>query len=362
MTSRELSNGILRTIAILAGVALTLYCAYEFSSLIVYFIISILLLLVANPFVCFLKNKLKFKNTLAVITTLVLVLLIIFGVVLLFVPLILDQGKNLSLLDMSEMETNYREALGNVNTFFESHGYNFSKVIESANFFSHINLDFIPTMFNSIASVVGNFGMGLGSILFISFFLLKEKEDFYNVFQSILPKSQKQRILSSMAEISVLLSRYFGGLLLQLSIIFVLNFIVFLIFGVENAFIIALLCAILNVIPYLGPLLGMIVATTLILLSGIGQDYVHEVLPRILYVLIGMGVVQLIDNNINQPIIFSRSTKSHPLEIFIVILAAGTLFGISGMIVAVPAYTVIKVVAKEFFPNNKLVIALTKNL
>ncbi len=362
MTSKELSNGLLRTIAILVAIALSLYCTYQLSSLIVYFIISILLLLIANPFVSFLKTKLKFKPILAVITTLLLFLIIIFGIVLLFVPLILNQSENLSLLDIGKMEENYKSALEGVNSFFQSHGYNFSEVINATNFFSHLDLDFIPNMLNSIASIIGNFGMGLGSVLFISFFLLKEKDDFYTIFQSVLPSKQKDKILTSISEISVLLSRYFNGLLLQLSIIFGLNFLVFIIFGVENAFIIALLCAILNVIPYLGPLLGMIAATSLMLLSGIGDDYIHNVLPKIVYVLIGMGVVQLIDNNINQPIIFSRSTKSHPLEIFVVILASGTLFGITGMIIAVPAYTVIKVIAKEFFPNNKLVIALTKNL
>lgn len=362
MTSKELSNGLLRTIAILAGIVATLYCLFELSTLIIYFIISILLLLIANPIVDFLTRKCKFKKTLAVLTTLIIFLSVIFGTIMLFVPLIIAQGENLSLLDLAKMEENYKNALQGVNEFFITHGYNFSKALDSANFFKHLDLEFIPQVINSVASLLGSFGMALASILFITFFFLKEKDDFYDTFQSLLPEKQRDRILNSISEISVLLSRYFTGLLVQLSIIFGLNFIVFLIFGVQNAFIIALLCAILNIIPYIGPLLGMVVAGTLILLSGIGHDYVHEILPKIMYVLIGMGIVQLIDNNFNQPIIFSRSTKSHPLEIFLVILAAGTLFGITGMIVAVPAYTVLKVIAKEFYPNNKIVKALTKNM
>ena len=106
----------------------------------------------------------------------------------------------------------------------------------------------------------------------------------------------------------------------------------------------------------------LIVEGSLILLSGIGKDFTNDVLPTLTYVLIGMGIVQLIDNNFSQPIIFSKSTKSHPLEIFLVILASGTLFGVTGMIIAVPAYTALKVMAKEFFPNNKIVKALTRAL
>ena len=71
---------------------------------------------------------------------------------------------------------------------------------------------------------------------------------------------------------------------------------------------------------------------------------------------------QLIDNFLSQPYIFSNSVKSHPLEIFLVILSGGILFGIVGMILAIPLYTVIKVFLKVFFSDNKLVKKLTKNL
>ena len=362
MTSRELSKGLLRTIFILAIICLSGYLIFKLSSILVYVIISILFTLLANPIVNFLKTKLKFKNTLAVVTTISLFLLLIIGILFLFVPLLISQGQNLSLLDIDKMESNYNEVINSITTYLESHGINASGALETNKLLSSINLDFIPNIFNSIVTIVGNIGIGLASVLFISFFFLKEREQFSNRFDYVLPSKQKDKILTALSSISNLLTRYFGGLMLQLFIILVLYLIVFLIFGVENAFIIALLCAILNIIPYLGPLLGMIVASSLILLSGIGNDFTNDVLPTLTYVLIGMGIVQLIDNNFSQPIIFSKSTKSHPLEIFLVILASGTLFGVTGMLIAVPAYTAIKVIAKEFFPNNKVVKALTREL
>ena len=362
MTSKELSNGILRTIAILAGISLFLFLFYKLSTLIIYLIVSILFTLLGNPLVHFLQSKLKFKRTSAVVTTLVLTLLLLAGLILLFVPLLLSQGENLSLLDVNKMESNYNELTLSINQFLQEHGYDLTHLIDSSNLFSNINLNFIPNFFSSIVSVIGNFGVGLISVLFISFFLLKDKESFAENFQYILPRNQKERILNSLNKISTLLTRYFGALLIQLTIILVLYLIIFLIFGVENAFIIAFLCAILNIIPYLGPLLGMIVALSLILLSGLSLDNFADILPKTLYVFIGMCIVQLIDNNFNQPFLFSKSTKSSPLEIFLIILASGTIFGIIGMIIAIPTYTSIKVIAKEFLPNNKIVKTLTKEI
>ncbi|VXB55326.1 AI-2E family transporter [Flavobacterium sp. 9AF] len=297
-----------------------------------------------------------------VITTLLFFVLLIISFVLLFVPLIISQGENLSLLDINSLEIGFNDMVSSISNYLETYHVNFKQLIDSSNLTSKINFNFIPDIFNGIINIVGNLGMGLASVLFISFFLLKEKEQAFKIFKFILPRNHKTKILVSIDKIQHLLSRYFIGLLLQLFIILILYLIVFLIFGVDNAFIIALLCAVLNIIPYLGPLLGMIVATLLIMISGIGDDFIQSTLPNTIYVICGMFIVQLIDNNLSQPIIFSKSTKSHPLEIFLVILCAGILFGITGMIIAVPSYTALKVIGKEFLPENKIIKALTKDL
>ena len=360
MNSNELTKGLLKTVAILFGITLACFFIYKLSTVLIYIIVAIVFSLIANPVVLFLRKKLKFKNILAVITTLFLFSLLITSFILMFVPLIISQGENLSLLDIPSLEKNYTTLIENLSIYLAKYNIDFLKILESINLNS--TFTFIPTLVNNLISALGNFGMGLASVLFISFFLLKDRIAFFSTFKTILPSNQKSKILHSLDKISHLLTRYFIGLLIQLFLIFILNGIVFLIFGIDNAFIIALLCAILNVIPYVGPILAMLVASTLMLISGITTDFIQETLPTTLYVLIGMFIVQLIDNNINQPIIFSKSTKSHPLEIFLVILSSGVLFGIVGMIIAVPTYTVLKVIGKSFFPNNKIVIALTKDI
>lgn len=362
MNAKELSNGLLRTIFILLGISLLCYLIYALFSLVIYIVIAIILALMANPIVKFLNQRLKFKNTLAVITTLVLFLLLITGFVLLFVPLIIKQGENLSLLDIRSLETNYKRLMETISQFLSSRNIDLQSILNPVEYASSFNFNFVSKIFNNILGILGNLGMGLFSVLFISFFLLKEKHTIFNGFKSILPDNQEAKVLASIQKIRDLLSRYFLGLLLQIFIILVLYLVVFLIFGVENAFIIALLCAILNIIPYIGPLLGMIVASVLIMLSGLQADFVTETLPKTVYVIIGLIIVQLIDNYVNQPLIFSKSTKSHPLEIFLVILAAGILLGITGMIIAIPLYTCLKVIGKEFLPENRIIKALTKKI
>ena len=179
---------------------------------------------------------------------------------------------------------------------------------------------------------------------------------------SLLSDKRKRTVKASIFKINNLLSRYFIGLLLQLFILFVIYTVVLLIFGVENAFMIALLCALLNIIPYVGPIIGFVLMALLTMSSNLHNDFMSVSLPTTIYVLIGFLVGQFIDNVFSQPLIFSNSVKSTALEIFLITLISGTLFGIVGMVVAIPAYTVLKVVLKEFYPNNKLVALLTKNI
>ena len=227
---------------------------------------------------------------------------------------------------------------------------------------SKFNLEFIPNFLNSLIGILSSFGMGIASVLFITFFFLKDKQLMVDGLKQLIPDNHESQILNSFEKINHLLSRYFIGLLLQLFIVFVLYAIVLLFFGIENAIVIAFLCAILNIIPYVGPLIASVLAAILTMMSNLGGDFQTQVLPLTIYILIGFWVVQIIDNNVSQPLIFSKSVSSHPLEIFLVILIAGFLFGIVGMILAVPTFTILKVIAKEFFPENKIVRLLTKNI
>lgn len=362
MNSKIIASGILRALIVVFASILVLFLLYKIQSVIIYLIVSLILTLIGNPVLDFLKRRLKFKHIFATITTLVFFVLIISGVIMLFIPLIINQGENLALLNIKEIEKNSIQLIQEVTVFLESHNIDASKIIKDGNLTSKLNLEFIPNFLNSLIDILSGFGMGLASVLFITFFFLKDKQLMVDGMKQLIPDNHESQILNSFDKINHLLSRYFIGLLLQLFIVLILYAIVLLFFGIENAIVIAFLCAILNIIPYIGPLIASILAAILTMMSNLGGDFQTQVLPLTIYVLIGFWVVQIIDNNVSQPLIFSKSVSSHPLEIFLVILIAGFLFGILGMIIAVPAFTIIKVIAKEFFPENKIVQLLTKNI
>lgn len=362
MTSKTISNGILRAVGTMLLIGLGAWFLYAIQSVIIYLVIALILTLICNPVVLFLNRKCKFNNFWAVVTTLFLLILLLFLFGLMFVPLISSQAQSLSLLNTEAIEEKITLLYYDFNLYLIDHGILLEDIVKDFDLASYMDLNILPSFLNGIVSTLSSVGIGIASVLFITFFFLKDKVLFMVGAKKIIPDSHEESILNSLTKINNLLTRYFIGLLLQLFIVFILYFIVLLIFGIDNAFVIAFICAVLNIIPYVGPLIGSILAASLTMIGGIGSDFQTEILPKAIYVLIGFFVVQLIDNNLNQPLIFSSSTKSHPLEIFLVILIAGIISGILGMIVAVPLYTILKVIAKEAFPDNRFIQLITRKI
>lgn len=362
MNSKTIANGIVRAVIILSLIVFLCYFLYKIQTVVVYLIVSLLFTMIGSPIVDFFKRKLKFGNTLAVLTTLSIYGLIILSFFLMFIPLINSQATHISLLDSKVFSNQVENLLTQLKSFLNSNGFNAEQILNKKNLTKYLNFNFLSDFLNSLLNAVSNLGMGIASCFFISFFLLKERIIFMRLFKNVIPDEHEEKIVNSLEKIDYLLLRYFSGILLQLLIVFILYFIVLLIFGVENSFIIAFICAILNIIPYVGPLIASLLALVLTLLGNFNGVITFDMLYDAVYVLIGFFVVQFIDNNFSQPMIFSNSTNSHPLEIFLIILIFGFLFGITGMIVAVPAYTILKVIGKEFFPENKVISSLTKDL
>ncbi len=362
MNSNTISNGILKALSIIIGVLLVLFFLYKIQSVLVYIAIAAVISLIGRPIVSFLRRKLKFRNTIAVIATMVLFLGLLVGLVGLFVPLIAKQGQNLALLDINQLQGNVESLYKEIVDYFELQHIDVEQSIKDSNLLSKLDYSAIPNFLNSFVSGLGSFSIGLFSVLFITFFFLKDSQLFGNSVLTFVPDEKELRLKNSSNKIKDLLSRYFVGLIFQILILFIIYTIVLLIFGIENAVVIAFLCALLNLIPYVGPLVGGFLMLVLTMSSNLGESFSDVILPKTIYVMIGFIVGQLIDNFFSQPIIFSKSVKSHPLEIFLVILIAGILFGIVGLIVAVPAYTAIKVILKEFLSDNKIVKNLTKDL
>lgn len=366
MTSKTISNGLLRTIGIITGILLILYFLYMVRSVLAYLAIAAVIALIGRPIVFFLREKLRFPNILAVILAMLVMVGVIASVFALFIPLISEQSKNLSLLNMDGLQKSINSLYFEITQYLGLSTNVVGDAIQESNIEQNIleglNLSFIPNFLNSFLNVLSTLSIGLFSVLFISFFFLKDSKLFQNGLLVFVPNTKETGTINSINKINGLLSRYFVGLLLQIFILFVIYTIVLLIVGIENAIVIAFLCALFNVIPYIGPIIGGVLMILLTMTSTLGMDFSSVILPNTGYVIIGLVIGQLVDNFFSQPFIFSNSVKSHPLEIFLVIIIAGLLFGVVGMIIAVPGYTVIKVILKEFLSDNKIVKSLTKNL
>lgn len=361
-TSKVIANGIVRAAITIALIYVLLIFLYKIQSIIIYLALAIILTMIGNPIIKFLTRKTKLPHIAAVIITLLLYVSIIVGLIMLFIPLIISQGQNLSVLSTLDIEAQLTTLLSEIKAFLESYNIDSRNMLQPSELASKLDLSFIPAFLNGLLNALSSFGIGFASVMFITFFFLKDRKMFESGIKKVLPTNHKEKILNSLDTINDLLSRYFVGLLFQLFIVFILYLFVLLIFGIPNAIVIAFFCAVLNIIPYIGPLISSVFAALLTMLSHLGENFQTEILPVTIYVLIGFWVVQVIDNNLSQPLIFSSSVKSHPLEIFLVILIAGFLSGIAGMIIAVPLYTIIKVVAKEFMPENKVVRQMTKDI
>ena len=360
MTSNSITKGVLKTIAIVVGILLLLLFLYKIQSVLVYIAIASVIALVGRPINLFLKQKLKFPNALAVVATMAVFFLIFMGLISLFIPLVVKQGENLSLLNLEKLQQTVQDLINQINAFFLSHGIDVLDEIKHSDLFEKINV--IPNFLNEIIGTIGTFSIGLFSVAFITFFLMKDTQIMENSIYVLTDKKNETKLRKSLETIKHLLSRYFIGLVFQITILFIIYSILLMIFGIENSVVIAFLCALLNLIPYVGPIIGCFLLLFLTMSSNLGLDFQTEILPKATYVLIGYIFAQLIDNFVSQPIIFSKSVKSHPLEIFLTIIIGGILFGVTGMILAVPTYTALKVILKAFLADNKIVKSLTKEL
>jgi|GEM_PF-34163 len=213
-----------------------------------------------------------------------------------------------------------------------------------------------------IVGFFGNFMILLTSVTFIAFFFLKDEKLFGRAIKAAIPNRQLGKTDTALLKIKHLLTRYFSGILLQIFLITLYITALLSFCGIPNSFLIAFFAAIINVIPYLGPIIGGLFAMLVTISSNLDADFYTMTLPMLLQVVGVFMSMQLLDGFVLQPYIFSNSVSAHPLEIFIVVIVGAKLGGITGMVVAIPIYTIIRVVAAAFLQEFKLVQKLTQNL
>jgi len=221
---------------------------------------------------------------------------------------------------------------------------------------------FLKSTFSTFVSIVGNLFVLITSVLFIAFFFLQEEGMFAKVVKAPFPDKQGEKIDRALFMIRKMLIRYFEGILGQISILTLFLWLLLSLSGVPNALLISFFGAIVNVIPYIGPFIGMAFGLIVTICSSLDLDFYAQTVPLLVSVIIIFFSMQALDNLILQPLIFSKSVKAHPIEIFVVIVIGSKLAGMVGMVAAIPFYTALRVIASIFLSEFKLVQQLTAQL
>jgi predicted PurR-regulated permease PerM len=351
--------------------------AYYFSNLLMYLIIGWLLAMIGQPLMRFFQKYVKIGKkwhagpNISAVLTLLSYFVILGIIVTLFVPLVIDQAQNLTEVKKDDITKALNVPLSQINDWLKSNGL-VNESLTNQDLMNKLS-DFeimsseeagqnIFGAFTSIISLAGNLLISIFSIIFITFFFLRDNNILTNFIILILPNQYEARIREAVEDITEMLSRYFTGILIQISIITIFVSIGLSILGVKNALLIAIFAALINVIPYLGPLIGAAFGVLITISSNLDLSFYSEMLPLLGKVVFVFGCMQMLDNFILQPFIFSNSVKAHPLEIFLIILVGAQLAGIPGMILAIPTYTVVRVIAKIFLSKYRLVKKITENM
>jgi predicted PurR-regulated permease PerM len=363
----------LRNILIFLGILLLLLCVWYFRIIVVYILVSGVFSIMGRPLVDLLCRihirKWSFPRALSALITLGIILGLIILFFSIFIPLVTTQLNYFSTIDSEKIVMLIEGPIKKVETLFRIFNKDITNELSIQDYIitkvaGVLNINMIQNFLGSIMGTLGNLIIGIFSITFITFFFLKDQHLFFESILMWVPDKYVDNVTRALYSIKRLLTRYFIGIIIQSTCIMILITIGMTIAGIDfqQALVMGLILGILNVIPYVGPWLGLFIAIIMGVASHINQDFGMVVIPLVTYMIIVEVVTHLIDNIVFQPVIFSNSVRAHPLEIFVVVLAAGYAAGIPGMILGIPAYTVMRVFAREFFYNFKAVQKITSSL
>jgi predicted PurR-regulated permease PerM len=365
-------KGRTRNILLIAGAVFLIFLLWYFSAIVTYILISVVLSFLGRPIVHWLSlihiKKFYLPKSIAALIALVTLWVLFFSFFRFLIPLLISELETLSQIDIEAVLqsienplTRFLQLSGNEPLEVENRPLP-DLLIEQLS--AKINFSRLPDILADVAGTIGEFLIAIFAISFITFFFLKEKNMFREGILLIVPSELEKKVSHILDSISYLLRRYFIGLILEVFMVMMLDALGLSIVGLEfnHAVIIGFFCGLFNVIPYLGPWMGAGVGLLIGAAVNINADFMSFTLPLLALMAAVFLSVQIIDNVLFQPLIYSSSVKAHPLEIFLVIMAAGSMAGIIGMFLAIPTYTIIRVIAKEFFDNMKLVRKLTENL
>ena len=343
---------------ILLFLALIAFLCWYFSSIVIYLLIALALTMAGRPMVnllCKIRiKKFTFPRPLATIMAMMVILGLFFGFFAILTPLISQEIRNLTSIDPQVITDGYDRFLSKFEDIASNQGIDVTATEISEGLVNQLQtlvkrLD-IGNIIGNLAGIIASVFVAVFAILFLTFFSLNDDGIIMKTARKFIPSKLRPNFSNIIDATGKQVGRYFGGVLIEMCIVGLINGVTCKLLGVPDAALIGVLSGLLNVIPYLGPLISVclnviISCTSMIPMSPAGIDVLYNIIKVVAVFL----SAQLIDNFVLQPFIYGKSVKAHPIEIFIVIMAAAQLGGVLGMIFAVPVYTLLRIVFKEFF-------------
>ncbi len=363
-------QNILRASVGLILTATILFLVWYFSSVVIYILVSAVLAIMGRPLVNWLVQRrvgrFNVPRWAAASLTILAMGVVFISVMSLFIPLIFNKINEFTHLDFATVMASIEEPISHAQAYLqrmfalpETHFSLADTLSDTLSQF--INYNTINSTFTSIIGTALSTLIAIFSIAFITFFFLKEDGLFYAMVKALFPERLQENVTRALDSITYLLSRYFTGSLTESLILMIVISTVMILFGMktDNALLIGLVMGIMNVIPYAGPLMGGILSAFIGIVTPIAD---MSAIHTALLICCTLFCIKGFDDFVLQPTIYSERVKAHPLEIFLVILIAGYMAGILGMLLAIPSYTVLRVLAKEFFSEFSVVQKLTQNI
>lgn len=366
-------NQLSRYIIIISVVAVIAFLAWYFSNIVAYILVAAVLSLIGKPLVDILAKlhigKWKLPRWLCAFAALVAIGIIVFLFVYLFIPLIANQAKILSEVDVNQLVGVLSQPFKNIEQTIVDNvpgAETFSlNAFITDGLTSMFNASMLTNAFGSIANFLASTAIAIFSVAFITFFFLKEEDLFTSAIIILFPSKYENNTRRALTSTTGLLVRYFIGVFIDMlcvMIILTLGYTFIAGLDIRTALLIGLIAGVLNVIPYIGPVIGAAIGIVIAVATHADMLASGEITSLVLKMLVVFAAMKITDDFVLQPYIYSSSVKAHPLEIFLVILLAGSIAGIGGMLLAIPAYTVLRVFAKEFFNNFRVVQKLTERI
>lgn len=365
-----MKDNIFQYIRPIIGFIIIMFMGWYFLDVVAYILIATFISMMGMPLVKRLdKIKIrgrKLPHQLSAILALVAIILIFSAFMVLIVPLIVQQANIISSIDINNIILHYQEPMNKLDAFLVQYdvinGDETLSIYLKDQILELVSVAQFTNFFTNMVSTTGSVFMGTFIVIFLTYYFLVEDKLLKNFVLILSPEKFIADLDKSLSESKYLLVRYFHGILVEIVIMMTLETIGLLIMGVPNALLIGFIGGLMNVIPYLGPIIGMIIGSILAVLSTLSIGEYDAIIFTFFSVVGVFLVANMIDNFILQPQIYSKSVKAHPVEVFLTIIIGGKIAGIVGMILAIPTYTIIKVILRQFLQQMKLVKYLTSRM